>query len=64
MRSIKLIVVHCSAVRPGQQSSAEDIVTMWCVGMVLWNWGDLLKRLALTVILITATASGSAMRVD
>ena len=27
MRSIKLIVVHCSAVRPGQQSSAEDINT-------------------------------------
>ena len=25
MRSIKLIVVHCSAVRPGQRSSAEDI---------------------------------------
>ena len=25
MRAIKLIVVHCSAVRPGQQSSAKDI---------------------------------------
>ena len=25
MRAIKLIVIHCSAVRPGQQSSAKDI---------------------------------------
>ena len=25
MRSINLIVIHCSAVRPGQQSSAKDI---------------------------------------
>lgn len=25
MRSITLIVIHCSAVRPGQQSSLEDI---------------------------------------
>ena len=25
MRSITLIVIHCSAVRPGQQSSAADI---------------------------------------
>ena len=25
MRSITLIVIHCSAVRPGQQSSAKDI---------------------------------------
>ena len=25
MRTVTLIVVHCSAVRPGQQSSAQDI---------------------------------------
>ena len=25
MRTITLIVIHCSAVRPGQRSSAEDI---------------------------------------
>ena len=25
MRSITLIIIHCSAVRPGQQSSAKDI---------------------------------------
>ena len=25
MRSISLLIIHCSAVRPGQQSSAKDI---------------------------------------
>lgn len=28
MRTITLIIIHCSAVRPNQQSSAKDI-TLW-----------------------------------
>ena len=45
MRTITLLVVHCSAVRPGQQSSSQDI-DRWhrAKGWASWGYHFVVRR--------------------